>query len=103
MLDATVQVDLVRRADVEQQSLEFGPQGRRQETVLVCGKIRQLFDASSFPEACAYCMFMSQFARVIAGGSSKSQTPATHGPWRGINEGGTAYRQWPPPWRLQSH
>lgn len=38
MLDATVQVDLIRRADVEQQSLEFGPQGRRQETVLVCGK-----------------------------------------------------------------
>lgn len=49
MLDATVQVDLVRRADVEQQSLEFGPQGRGQETVLVCGKNTSVIDCSVIP------------------------------------------------------
>lgn len=105
MLHATVQIYLVRRADVEQQSFKFGPQGRRQETILVCGKnmsasrcfvIAQVIRSSTYYSG-------TQFARVIASGTSESQTLATLGPWRGINEGWAAYQQWPRPWRPQSH
>lgn len=46
VLNAAVQVHLIRRADVEQQGLELGPQGRWQKTVLVCGKVNKVMSAS---------------------------------------------------------
>lgn len=99
MLNAAVQVDLIRRADVEQQSLELGPQGRWQETVPVCGKINRAMSASVI--ARAYMLFqeyVTQFARVITGSVKfEKANKLRHDvePWQGINEG-KAYRQWPP-------
>ena len=68
MLNAAVQVNLIRRADVEQQRLEFGPQGRWQKTIMICGKKRLCQLSVLCHRLGGYTLFqvyVSQFARVI--------------------------------------